>query len=238
MLLVLMGCGVDPAPEDLDGLLHWSWVNWELASEEDLEEAAATLRGFEDTDGSITDLQPEELEHLGLENKDVESARGWFIVYRFDCDLDTLQELLAEPDQLSLYPDAYETYTREYSSDPEAFVSGASETMEWDSRWSSKYLNNTYEAETKAGLRRVGDVMLGRAWFPEPATATDDDYGWEQDYQNEIFAMDGDRVVHFYGMWREILAAGLTQDDDGLVNLTQNGMRDWDDQTAELCGER
>ncbi len=95
MLLVLMGCGVDPAPEDLDGLLHWSWVNWELASEEDLEEAAATLRGFEDTDGSITDLQPEELEHLGLENKDVESARGWFVVYRFDCDLDTLQELLA-----------------------------------------------------------------------------------------------------------------------------------------------
>ena len=51
----------------------------------------------------------------------------------------------------------------------------------------------------------------------------------------EVWLEDGAELVHLYGIWRQ-LDVGLTTENDGLVNTIIDGMRDWDDRTAELCG--
>ena len=63
----LLACSIDPAPADVDGLAHWSWVNYDQVTADDMAEAADTLRGFDDSDGGITDLLPDEVAHLGLD---------------------------------------------------------------------------------------------------------------------------------------------------------------------------
>ena len=39
----LLACSIDPAPADVDGLAHWSWVNYDLVTADDMAEAADTL---------------------------------------------------------------------------------------------------------------------------------------------------------------------------------------------------
>lgn len=233
MLLLLMACGIDPAPDDVDGLAHWSWVNYDVADASDLADAAEVLRGLDASDGTITDLLPEEVSQIGLDGADLEQTRGWYVVNRFPCDLDVLTAVLVHQDQDDWRD--YESYDRNYTGDLEAFQAGESEVMTWDTDYAAKYVTATYSCHSTGGVRRVDEVLLARTWFREPCGSDDEDYTWEQDYQNEVYVQEGSEIVHLYNMWREIEAAGLSEEDDGLVNLMQKGMRDWDDVTAEAC---
>lgn len=230
----LLACSIDPAPADVDGLAHWSWVNYDLVTADDMAEAADTLRGFDDSDGGITDLLPDEVAHLGLDGADLDRTRGWYVVNRFPCDIDALTQALVAEDQ-SVWRD-YESYDRTYTGDIDAFTSGDVDYMTWDTDYAAKYLTATFTCHSTGGIRRVSDeALLARTWFRGPCESTDEDYIWPQDFQNEVYVQQGDEIVHLYNMWREIEAAGLDEQDDGMVSLMQNGMRDWDDVTAEAC---
>jgi hypothetical protein len=232
-MLLLIACSIDPAPPDVDGLAHWTWVNYDIADEEALVDAGEVLRGFENDDGIITDLQAEELAHLELDGSGLDRTRGWYVVNRFPCDIDALTEALIDLNQDTWRE--YESYSRSYTGDREAFDAGETDVLTWDTDYAAKYVTATYTCHSTGGVRRVGDTLQARTWFREPCGSDDEDYTWNQDYQNELYVADGDEIVHLYSMWREIEAAGLDQGDDGLVNLMQNGMRDWDDTTAEAC---
>lgn len=239
-ILALLACAPDPAPEDLDGLVHLFWAEFDSADGERLAEAAANLP-VEPSDGEITRLVADEIEHVATDpvetaEVDVSKARGWYVSTRYECTLDALEPILYELDQASQYPDAgYDSYTREYTTPLDDFTSGASETLSWDVVIEGAYLNTGYTEHLLGGLRRSGDVLMARTWIPEPVVFEEgSDWSWPQDYQIEVWIEDGSELVHLYGIWRE-LDVGITTENDGLVNTTMDGMRDWDDATAELC---
>ena len=235
LLLAALACAPEPAPADLDGLLHLFWTEFGSADGERLAEAASNLPR-EPTDGEVSRLTEEEIDHIAIGAADPAQARGWFVLYRYPCSLDELVPILISRDQMEQYPDAgYDSYTRTYTSSLEDFESGASETLDWDVVIEGAYLNTAYTEHLLGGVRRAGEVLLARTWIPEPVVFEEgSDWSWEQDYQVEVWIEDGDELVHLYGIWRQ-LDVGLTTENDGLVNTTMDGMRDWDDATEELC---
>ena len=237
MLLGLLACAPEPAPTEVDDLVRALWTDFESADDDWLASAGANIPR-EEQDGELTRLAAEDVAHVEHHSPDTDGARGWYIVYRYPCSLNRLEPILYELDQASQYEDAgYETYAREYTASLEEFTSGASQFVSWDVELSGSYIGTSYDEHLVGGLRRSGDVLLARTWIPEPVRFEEgSDWTWDQDWQIEAWVEDGDELVHIYGIWRE-LDVGLTTESDGLVNTTMNGMRDWDDRTAELCAE-
>ena len=235
--LAPLACAPEPAPDDLDGLLHLFWSEFETADGERLAEAAANLP-LEATDGETTRLTADEIDHVETADVDPAEARGWFVLYRYPCTLDRLEPILYELDQAGQYPDAgYTSYTRTYTTELDDFTSGASERVDWDVVIEGAYFNTDYTEHLLGGLRRSGEVLMARTWIPEPVDFEEgSSWTWPQDYQIEVWIEDGADVVHLYGIWRQ-MDIGLTTENDGLVNTTMDGMRDWDDATADLCSQ-
>jgi hypothetical protein len=252
---------VTNAPEDLDGLVHWFWANSASATDSQLADAAQKLdvaAGGVDrtlstapTKGALTRLAVEELASVGLQDaRNPAAARGMLLVNVFPCTLERLEPILYDVDQNAIYS-SYDSYSRRYTSDLDAYRARTSTTLSWDSEIEATMVTSKYRESPKGDLRRlapsakvasaVGPVLVTRTWLPEPATFEVKDLTWQQDYQIEVFYENTPgHVVHVYGMWREmkLRAYGLTTEDDELANLTLSSLVDWDKTTAKHCAMR
>ncbi len=244
LLALLASCTVDPAPEDLDGLVHWLWDHH--ADEEDpgFEEALDNL--FEALDpldeaitGDLTDLSGEQTEDYS--EQDPALARGLMLARPFACTLEILAPILYALDQDTQYPDAYTAYDRRYSSDLSMFTSGEANRITWEVTASAELMAVAYTEDLVGGLRRVpeeqgGPALVAWTWIPEPAVFEDDSRSWSQDYQVEAWIEPQPGTLwHLYGFWRQLDLGGLDMDNDGVASTTLDGMADWDDQTEALC---
>ncbi|MCB9742908.1 MAG: hypothetical protein H6741_05355 [Alphaproteobacteria bacterium] len=246
-LPLLAGCGVEAAPEDIDGLTRWLWVNHEAASDREVLDAVAQLDlaldgdSLEELTGELTRLGPEDLAHLELPaDTDPAEARGWFLAYSYPCTLSELQPILYHLAQDELYEGVYDHYNRDYIGDIEAYKAQESTTIGWQAELGATLLNKSYTERLFGGLRYVDDAerpaLLGRVWIPEPASFEDPDWAFDQDYQVEAwYERAPGEIVHLYGIWRHMALGSLDTESDGLVNTTLNNMAAWDDETAELC---
>jgi hypothetical protein len=235
-LSLLLACAPDPAPQDVDGLLHWSWTEFELASDEQWVEAAANLPR-DDQEGEQSRLVEEEVAHVDWgADSHVGLARGMYIANTFSCDLEVLQEILIAQDQQAQYEGVYDRYDRSYTSDLDAFTAGAAGALSWDVELEGEYVGTAYTERLHGGVRRVEGALIARTWIAEPVEFEEgSDWWWPTDVQIEVFVQEDLEIVHLYGIWRELDIGSLSTEDDGLVNLTRGGMRDWDDRTEELC---
>jgi len=257
-LLLLAGCldntPIQPAPEDRDGLFHWTWVNYESASDTDLADATLKLDAAVDggsldpaapLKGGLKDLTRDELTQVAMENgADPAKGRGLYIVNTFDCTLDKLEQIVSALDQKSQYPDAYDTYSRSYTSDHDAYFARTTNELGWDTSIGSAILQAKYTEHLLGGMRRVetsplGPILFARTWMTAPAVFQGDGTHFDQDYQIEVFyERSPGHILHAYGMWREIRIDGLlTTDDAGMVNIIMDNLVKWDDQTAKLCAK-
>lgn len=250
VLALLAGCrAVEPAPDDLDGQLHWLWDHWEDAPDEDVHEALADLAAdaaaaLEEGPirGTVSDLVAAQTE--GFSAQDPAEARGFFLVNTFSCELATLEPLLYRLDQDALYPGVYDRYERVYVSDLDAYLAREAPTLGWEIELDATILGSTYtewlggELRHLAATEEAPGVLLQRTWMPVPAVFESGSRTFEQDYQLEAYVQRAPgEILHVYAIWREIsLGLGLTQDDDAVVNVTLNNLEDWDEQTERLCG--
>lgn len=259
-LTLLAACGpaTVAAPDDLDGNLRWFWANSKDAKDTDVIEAALKLQvaGKADTltaqkpgRGFVTRLSGDEIAVAGLKDVvDPAKARGFFITNVFPCTLDKLETIVSALDQKAQYPEAYDAYTRSYTSDSAAYTSRTSPNLSWDVTLTAKLVTAPYTSNLKGGLRRVtpasgkttfGPMLIGRTWLPAPATFKNPDpaTSFEQDYQIEIWwERTPGELFHAYGMWRDLrLGLGFTTEDNGVANTLMDGLVDWDKKTAELC---
>lgn len=246
------------APDELDANLRWWWVNAATLKDMELLDGAAKLgvAGKADTrttpsKGQMRNrLEKADLEVVGLsEVNDPATARGIFIVNTYACTLDKLQGILIALDQKAQYDGVYDAYTRTYTSDADAFTSGASNTLTWDvTVKASLPINDAYTSQLKGGIRRItvpagsmvkGPVLVTRTWLTEPAKFGDGSSSYfRQDYQVEIYwEQEPGKIFHAYGMWREIKVGGfnLTIEDNGFMNIVLDNLVKWDEKTAELC---
>ncbi len=246
---------VEPAPADLDGLMHWFWDKHAQGTDEDLLEGVDNAFGLVDldllaegpVDGSLSPLSADEAALVGVTDRDPADAVGLYLLNRFSCDLDSLRPILSAADQDQLYAGVYDEYERTYRDSLDDFDAGRSQTLSWDVRYVASYLGSSYEARIEGGLRRVpaadpglaphGELLVAHVSMPQPAVFEGDNKSFSQDYQVELFVDSGaGDLLHIYGMWRQAdYGSGFSTDDEGVQRLLLNNMASWDDNTAELC---
>ncbi|MCB9766167.1 MAG: hypothetical protein H6739_40700 [Alphaproteobacteria bacterium] len=250
LLLLLTGCGVEPTPEDLDGLIHRLWLSYDAASDAELAETIDALYAELGADtlsdavtGEVSDLTAESLDVVGLsDGRDPTLPRGFSLAYTYPCTLTDLEPILYHLPQDTLYEGVYDSYDRRYTSDLDAFTAREAPQITWSADITATLLNKSYFEHIDGGLRYVGDperpALLGRTVLPEPAAFDDEDWSFDQDYQLELWVERAPgEIAHLYVIWRHMVLGGLSTEDDGVVNTSLRNMEDWDDRTAELCAE-
>lgn len=265
--LLLVACKhPDPAPQDIDGLAHWFWVNYDAGTDEEMAAAVVALDAaiqdaskdtFEDADGykeeaiqvTISDLSTEERDVVPMDvEKDPADARGMLIINPLPCTVEQVERFTYELNQDELYPDAYDAYSRTYTSDADAYIAREVPTLSWEVDLTGTTIGVTYTEHLNGGIRWVpalddeqspfGAIAVNRTWMPTPATfANENNREFDQDYQIEVqYETTPGLVVHFYAIWRHVdYGAGMDSENDGLVNTQMDGIVDWDDVTAALC---
>lgn len=262
----LLACKkVEEIPADLDGVMHYLWQELEDGEEPTLGAGVQNLHTAlggdalqEATDGSISRLSADEVEPLGVTDRDPADAAGIFLGNVIHCALPTVVEIFTWPDQAGLYEGVYESYTRTYDGDLDAFLDGETDVLTFQIDYESKVLGSSYTAHTLAYVRRVSaaaaveeglldegqaafaEAYLARFHAPEPAQFEEgSNKTFEQDYQLEIYWDRGAaETLHAYAMWRQAdWGSGFTSEDEGVQRLLLNGMEDWDKDTDRICAE-
>ncbi|MBW2257646.1 MAG: hypothetical protein JRI25_24035 [Deltaproteobacteria bacterium] len=228
-LLACSGCrGVNPAPEDLEGLLHYLWEKYPEGSDAELVDALDNLHlaiggaDLEDTlDGSTAPLTDEEVALAGLDREvDPTETVGLFIVDPFPCDVDTAEAILISTEQDVLY-DVFDDYERTYTTDLDAYLERETSTLLWEVTYTTTIpMAGPYTADLAGGVRRIphrtlGDFLLIRSvLFYGPRDGT---------------------VIHVEALWRNMHAGLANTDSEAVQRFILNSLEDWDDQTAHWC---
>jgi len=251
-LLTMTGCKkVEPAPEDLDSLMQWFWENYEADDPAVLVEAVDNLHleiggdTFEDLeDGSLTSLSAEAADGLPISPApDVAEARGFYLLNTFPCTLKTLESILYDLDQGSMYDDAYVTYRRSYLTDLDAYLDRQEDSLGWEVELTGDLLGADFTEWLQGGLRYLpdtgqGPALMARTFMTKPSAFEEgSNKVFDQDYQIEVFyERSPGEIMHAYGLWRTMdMGGGITMEDDAAVRIILNNLADWDDRTAELC---
>lgn len=268
LLVCLVGCKkVEPAPTDLNGVLHALWAGYEADDDATIEANATVLEQITNehalldaaVDGTQERFTADELAVVDLHAPpdddgswtlpDPALARPIFMVNRFSCAMDQLERVLIDLDQMGLFG-GYDAYSRTYTSSADDYLAGTVPDLTWQAVIQASYpIAGKYEETLDGGVRRVAlsaespfagpEALLARTWLPFPATNLDGAIDFRQDYQLELYLPWGDgEIIHLYGIWREIgLGALGSMESDAVARVTLNNLATWDDKIEVLCAE-
>ena len=205
----------DPAPRDLDALVHRFWLGFEEDEDADMQEA---LRAFEEITDEAALLESHQeaeptrlteaetaLSRITTEPRpDPAAARGLIVTTRYACARPKLEEILVFPDQNALY-EVYDAYERRFDTDRAPFLNEDVARIGWDGTITTSIpLSGTYTYDFRTELRRVpmpadfgeaGDAVapagesaiLARTYMTEAAVWSREGPSFPQDYQIEVY---------------------------------------------------
>jgi hypothetical protein len=255
MMLWMLACkGVDPAPAELDDLFHWFWEGYDTADEETFAGGLVNLNAAiggdtftEPTDGELTRLSAEEAALVGV-TEDPQEAVGLYLLNAFECEWDTLREVLSHPDQDTLYEGTYERYDRTFdeATPREEWLSRSIPRTDYGYEYDSDVLGTQMTVVARGAFRTIaavdeevspyGEFLVQRSYMPEPATFEEgSDKSQDQDYQLEIYWENAGKILHAYGLWREADYGFASSEDVASQRILLNALFDWDDTTALNC---
>lgn len=251
---LLTGCGVDPAPKDLQRLSKWFWVHYDDASDEELADGIIKLNAAtraattdEPIKGTVARLGKSDLEVVGLSAKEPSRARGYVVVTEFPCKLAQLEKIVIALNQDELHPKTYKKYKREYTSDFDKYMARDASQLKWKTELTTDPTFGAPATESLLGGSRFvrsidsdttpyGAFLISRTWLPTPAKFSEDGYALNQDYQIETWhERKPGRILHMFTVWRQGSFSGLDTEMDTFGNLMMNAFVDWDERVAELC---
>jgi hypothetical protein len=257
-LILSTACAkVHPAPMNLDGLIHYFWDNYTSGSDENIAGGVNSLHAnaygakvTDPRDGSFSRMTSDELDPVGLEgSRDPMKARGMYIFDVIPCTLDGIERIVYALEQDKLYTGVYDSYSRHYTSDLDAYVSRRERTLTWQVDIAATILGAHYTESLEGGIRRVekiddtltpfGPILLARTWMPSPAQFPGSSKSFNQDYQIEVYyEREPGKTVHLYGIWRQMdlgTFLNLDTENDQVVATTVGHLEEWDGKTADLC---
>jgi len=249
--LLFVACAKpEPAPADLDGLVHLFFAKYDTATDEELRAAAVNLLPLlqEPSRGLVDDLTAEEQATVRVDPpRDPADATGMFVAGPIACTLADLEVVNYALDQEGLYEavtgdEEYIAYDRVYESDLAAYEARTDPFLTWRTTYTVQPVMSEYTAEIDGGMRfvpaldGVGPVVMSRSTLPSPATfAGETDDFFDQDYQIDVMLGDGDTSVHVYVAWRNLSSLGLEDESAGVQDLLLNGFEDFDRDTELVC---
>jgi hypothetical protein len=225
----------------------WRTYDATKATDADVKKAVENIEAIVARNGMplqvrLGSLTKEDLALVGI-NRDPATAQGMLLVHEIGCTLDQIAKLVVAKNQTTLYPDLYDTYSRDYTGDIQAFLGGAP-TVTWTTHYQASALSRTYQSTVLGSARRVpgampngNPVFIDRAYLPEPAVfIKGDDSGFDQDYQVELYweASPG-RTIHYYALWRDFHIGTLTSESDLYVNIVLGNLSDFDIRSTKVC---
>ncbi|TNE86507.1 MAG: hypothetical protein EP330_22475 [Deltaproteobacteria bacterium] len=257
LLLTAGACRkVEPAPEDLDGLVHFVWQQLDEGEDAALTDAINNLHiaidgdtiGFPNGDGDIlegvvTDLTPEEVASFGRD-VDPSTATGVLLADRITCTMPRLEEVISYENQDELYTGVYDAYTRTMLSSREDFLANTNDRLGWDLTYETSVLGSGYTVNSQTLMRRItevetpdGPATILRAHMRDSAVFENPDTNnfLEQDYHLEIYwPFEGD-VLHVYALWKDTQMLGFEDEGEQTQRITLNNLIDWDEGTGTIC---
>jgi hypothetical protein len=254
LAIVVLGCKPpDPAPTELDELGHFFLAQVHEQEHERIVEGAANLIAWYEASGlagggpvggTLTDLVQAEVDVLDeLDwSPDPEPCAGVYAVSELSCDLDAAAAISLEPNQLEVFEGNYESYDRSFDSDPDCYVDGTCDAVDWTSIIGDNFVlsyDMTYEVVVK--LRRSRDeqgepaVMLVRSIMPHEAEEDVNVGGFEQSYHIEAYVPHDSGTLHLYGMWSYGWVSGMDADATFWSDQYLNGLLDFETKLEDLC---
>ena len=193
----------EPAPEDLDGLIHYFWDNFNEESQI-IQQGVVNIHDVLDgdtlsevMDGSVSNLTQQQTELVGKESSDVDRLSGVFFTNVINCPLESVEKNIYALNQPELHPDSYDEYNRIYTSNLESYEAREEDLISWETNYAVSGFGYAYDAMVYGDLRYVslqnesifGPVLISRSILSEPAFFDEDstDRGMFQDFQLEIF---------------------------------------------------
>lgn len=260
LVLQTAACKVEEAPATTDELFHRLWAAFPVEAEVDMDLLVASVPDVVDLDalrddheqGTQTPLSPDEIADLPFVDADGAPtappdpalATPLYVIDRFPCAGDRLEEILTFPDQNAIYG-TYETYERRFRDDRQAFLDGDTDVLVWDGTIEvSNLIKYSYDFQTELRRIPVGEdldvpgnvVWMTRNILPTPADWKGSDGYFKQDYQLELFIpVEGGDLVHLYPVWRELMALNMTLDQPGAATINFNQTISFDKTTAKTC---
>ncbi len=258
LALLSLGCRrPDPAPTELDELLHFFMAQVDQQDHERIIEGTENLVAWyeaseeaaagEPFGGTVSDLTQAEVDALAELKWDPDPAlaTGVFAVSELSCDLDAAAAIALEPDQMALFPDNYSAYERSYDTDSQCYLDDRCDAVDWTSEIEDAFLGSYGEMSYRVvvKLRRSRDeetvprAMLVRSIMPEAAEEEVSWGGFEQGYHIEIYVPHGQGILHAYGMWSYGWASFMDEEDDPLAGQYVAGLLDFEADLERLCTE-
>ncbi len=249
----LAACGVDDAPKEYNSLVPWMWHSYATASDEELAKGIIALAGASSevtadspVKAQIGHLSAADIADLGLSARDVTRARGMFVVTEFNCKLAQLEKIATSLKQQTVYPDAYDSYARTYTSSVDDYFARKTNTLSWATDLKSTQLGTTFSEHLNGGARYLPDLgkeqspfgaaLLQRTYLAKAATSSDSDKSWDQDYQIDVFVeRKPGKILHLFAAWRHINFGWIDTDSDTMVKQMLSAFVDWDTQTEAAC---
>ncbi len=222
-MLSLFGCKKPPeAPAELDELCSYMFSHYQdkdtdalaaglanieawLAAdsvEEDFEtNFDATLEGY-----TVNNLDQETVDGLDELQRDLTGLVGAAVGYDSSESVQAITDVMVGADQMEVYADTYEEYTREFITDSTCFLEHECETIEMLNWGKSRYaLGIGFESESSAHMRWVdtddGMAMVHLTWLTGPAEVSVDWLRVKEQYYLNAMLPDGDETVRIQATW-------------------------------------
>lgn len=257
--LAICACRVSEAPESVDALARWYWVNYEDLTDEDVLDGVQNLDAevliLDGKDkmplkAKLEDLQASEIAHLPLPpGTNPTLAQGLVVVTVMPCTLAQIESIFIGDNFAKDFPDVYDSYQRDYETSVEDYLSRETLELSWKTTYQASLLGDRYTAEILGEARWVpdqdreegpkGPALLGRSVLMTPATFDpSSNKSLPQDYQIDLFyERSPGEVIHMFAVWRQMNVGTLSTDDDILVNIMLANFVEWDQEFSKLCGK-
>ena len=256
MLWIILACkSVDPAPEDIDGLSHYFWQNYDADAstlEEGLRNAFSALSASDLSDplrGTITPLSREELDLVEKTEEDPAALSGVYFANVIHCPIETVEKGLYALDQDERHAGAYEEYNRQYTSSLELYESRQNDRLSWHTEYKINDLGQKLTVNINGEIRHLGELASeappsGQAFLARAVLEDENAYfegsesrGMFQDYQLEVyFQRSPTETVHFFTIWREMVyTSAIDFSSETMQGFVLDGMLDWDADAEAEC---
>jgi hypothetical protein len=197
----------------------------------------------------LDDLQRSEIEHMGLPaSTDPTLAQGMVVITTMPCTLEQVEAIIVGDDFGQQFPNVYDSYTRNYTTSIDDYLSRKTNTVSWITTYQATLLGDRYTAEVKGEARWVpadegdvpnGPVLIDRAVLMKPGVFEgSSSKSFLQDYQVDVFYERAPGlVVHMFAVWRQMNVGTFSTDDDMLINISLANFVQWDQDMSKLCGQ-